>query len=105
MHLEDSPRDNEGLVLSYFVGIWLKKMGYGSREMQKYVGTMVKIWRGEGEVLQFMKIYKHLDQLKMEIEEQRTFLVETCRNGWPYFVRFLKRNVELGRGDFEKMEF
>lgn len=85
--LASSSEDREGQALSHFVGAWLLHMGYGSDKTRNYCLTRVKLLKGAAAVPAFARKYADLGQLGPSRQERRQLLLETCRNGWEYFVR------------------
>lgn len=77
----------EDQVLSYFISHWFIFMGYCSSNNKKYFVNRVKAMAGTEQMQIYTKIYKNVTLLGLSRHELNQFLVETCRNGWEYFIR------------------
>lgn len=90
--LRKGDSESEDKILDYFIWIWLKDMGYGTTNNRKYLQRMVRLELGEVGVYKFLKLYKALPRVKLECEQNRHLLIETCKNGWQFFIRSIIQN-------------
>jgi hypothetical protein len=98
--LAQNSQDLEGQALSHFVGAWLLHMGYGSDKTRNHCLTRVKLLKGAAAVPAFARKYADLGQLGPSREERKQLLLETCRNGWEYFIQeVLRRDQENMHAD------
>lgn len=82
-------------IFYYFTWIWLKEMGYGSSKNRKYLQRMVRLELGEESIYNFLKFYKALPGIKLDSEDKKHLLIETCKNGWQFFIRYIFHNQLL----------
>ena len=95
INLADGSRDIDGEVLSYFVGFWFKNMGYGTSRNKKYLHKIVELNLDSHQIFEFFHLYRQLDSLPLDIPAKRDFIIQTCKNGWQYFINFLLKTIFL----------
>ena len=62
LNLSESAHDHQNSVLSHhFCNLWLRDMGYGSRQTEKMIVRMAKTYLGDQQISHFMHLYKHMD--------------------------------------------
>ena len=49
--------------------------------------SRVKLFLGSKSLNRASQLYHHLDELPMKQKDKKIFILETCKNGWEYFVQ------------------
>lgn len=85
----------EDRILEHFIAGWMRFMGYGSNANKRYFMYRVKFMSSPEMISQLTKVYRNLSLLGMSRSELRSFLLNTCKHGWEYFVRGILSHLRL----------
>jgi hypothetical protein len=80
-------KDLDSRVMEHFIGSWLLFMGYGSSHNKKYFINRVRLTAGDSKAHKFAKIYSNLALLNLNPPDLQNLMLNTCKNGWEYFIR------------------
>jgi hypothetical protein len=83
--------------LGHFLAVWLRSMGYGTESNRLYLMGRVKLKLGVASLRAFQEFYVSLGRGSICCQKRKELLVETCRNGWEYFLSELSSQRYLER--------
>jgi|688.fasta_scaffold856174_1 hypothetical protein len=72
--------------MSFFINLWLKHMGYGTEKNQRYLLGRVRLYLGSKALSSFIELYSNLALIPLHQNQKLSFLLETCKMGWEYFI-------------------
>lgn len=91
--------------LGHFLAVWLRSMGYGTDSNRLYLTGRVKLKLGVAALRPFQDFYASLGRGSVCGERRKELLVETCRNGWEYFLGELSSQRYLERRASRSSDF
>jgi len=92
--VSESSTDKEGKVMTYFIDIWLRHMGYGTKKNRSKLLAKVKLFFGNDALKPFNRLYENFNLIPLSKNEKKNFLLKTCRNGWEFFIQELSKHAE-----------
>jgi hypothetical protein len=95
--IAESESDIDGSVFSFFIDIWLRHMGYGSKKNRSSLLARVKLLYEYETLKSFNRLYENFDSIPLSKKEKKRLFVKTCANGWDFFVRELVQYGFVGR--------